>query len=77
MTNNPTPRQLDAFVLKVFQFLLERIETGKPSENESKLFTRLEMALTNTEWDRSQMKSFELEIPDDVMDVVKLFGKHV
>jgi len=48
---------------------------GRASDKEKMLFTRLEAELTCSEWDKSRMQSFELELPEDVVDVDKYFGK--
>jgi hypothetical protein len=48
---------------------------GRASDKEKMLFTRLEAELTCSEWDKSRMQSFELELPEDVVDVGKMFGE--
>ena len=80
MPDNPTPRQLDTFFLKVFQYLQERIEAGKASEKEKMLFTMLEGVLTHNDdgapaWDREKLKAFELELPEDIVDIERYFGR--
>jgi hypothetical protein len=80
MPDNPTPRQLDAFFLKVFQYLRDRIEKGEASDKEKMLFTMLEGVLTyngdgTPVWDREKLKGFELELPEGVVDLGRIFGK--
>lgn len=80
MPDNPTPRQLDTFFLKVFQYLQERVEKGTASDKEKMLFTMLEGVLTsngdgNPVWDKEKLKAFELELPNDFVDLDKYFGK--
>ena len=75
-----TPRQLDTFFLKVFQYLQERIENGEASDKEKMFFTMLEGVLTYTgegtpAWDKEKLKAFELELPEEVVDVGKMFGE--
>lgn len=79
MSDNPTPRQIDTFFLKVFQYLQERIETKTASEKEKMLFTMLEGVLTyngdgTPTWDKEKLKAFELELPEDVVDVGRIFS---
>jgi hypothetical protein len=80
MPDNPTPRQLDTFFLKVFQYLQERMEKGEASDKEKMLCTMLEGVLTHNDddtpaWDKEKLKAFELELPEDVVDVGKILGK--
>ena len=80
MSDNMLPRQLDTFFLKVFQYLPDLIEKGTASDKEKMLFMMLEGVLTyngdgTPVWDREKLKAFELELPEDVVDLEKIFGK--
>lgn len=56
------------------------MEKGEASDKEKMLCTMLEGVLTHNDddtpaWDKEKLKAFELELPEDVVDVGKILGK--